>query len=99
MDTYCTQNRGSSVGVATGYELDGRRVGIRVPVLKKKINFSISSRPALEHMYLPIQWVPKALSPGVKQQGPEAHHSPPSSVKIKKTSIHPLPHTSSWRSA
>jgi hypothetical protein len=31
---------------------------------------------------------------------PEANHSPPSSAEIKNDgTIHPLPHTSSWRGA
>jgi hypothetical protein len=47
-----------------------------------------------------IQWVPGALSSGVKRQGREADHSPPASAEVKKRgSIHPLPHTPSWRSA
>jgi len=41
----------------------------------------------------PIQWVPGAVTPGVKWQGHEADHSPPSSAKAKNawsyTSIHP----------
>jgi hypothetical protein len=51
----------------------------------------------------PIQWVPAALSPGVKRQEREANHSPPTSAKIKKmwiyTPLYALPHTPSWRSA
>jgi hypothetical protein len=42
----------------------------------------------------------RGLSPGVKRQGREADHSPPTSADVKKgKSIHPLPHTPSWRSA
>jgi hypothetical protein len=38
--------------------------------------------------------------PGVKRPGREADHSPPTSTEVKKMwSIHPLPHTPSWRSA
>jgi hypothetical protein len=33
----------------------------------------------------PIQWVPGALSLGVKQLGHKADHSPPSSVRSKNT--------------
>jgi hypothetical protein len=44
--------------------------------------------------------VPGALSPGVKRPGREVDHSPPTSAEVKKNgSIHPLPHTPSWRSA
>jgi hypothetical protein len=31
----------------------------------------------------PIQWVPGALSLGVKRRGREADHSPPSSAEVK----------------
>jgi hypothetical protein len=31
----------------------------------------------------PIQWVPGALSLGVKRKGREADHSPPSSAEVK----------------
>jgi hypothetical protein len=33
-----------------------------------------ASRPALESIQLPIQWVPGALERGVKQMGREADH-------------------------
>jgi hypothetical protein len=36
----------------------------------------------------PIQWVPGALSSGVKRQGREADHSPPTSAEVKKISIY-----------
>jgi hypothetical protein len=48
----------------------------------------------------PIQWVPEALSLGVKRPGREADHSPPSSAEVKKSgAIPPLRNTSSWRDA
>jgi hypothetical protein len=47
-----------------------------------------------------IQWVPGALSPGVKRQGREADNSPPYSDEVKNGgAISPLCHTSSWHSA
>jgi hypothetical protein len=40
------------------------------------------------------------IFPGVKQQGYEADHSPPSSAQVQKCgAIPPLPHTPSWHSA
>jgi hypothetical protein len=33
---------------------------------------------------LPIQWIPRSLSLGVKQQGHEADHLPPSSANVKE---------------
>jgi hypothetical protein len=47
--------------------------------------FSTSSRPVLGRTRPPIQWLPVALSPGVKRPGREADHSPPTVAKDKKT--------------
>jgi hypothetical protein len=41
-------------------------------------------RTALGPTQPPIQWVPGALSLGVKRPGSEAEHSPPSSGEIKE---------------
>jgi hypothetical protein len=47
-----------------------------------------------------VQWVLGALSPGVKWQGREADHSPPSSAEVNNGgTIPPLPSMSSWHSA
>jgi hypothetical protein len=44
-------------------------------------NFLISmSRPALGFSQPPIQWVPRGLSPGVRQPGREADHLPRASA-------------------
>jgi hypothetical protein len=41
--------------------------------------------------------VPEALSPGVKRQGREADHSPPSRAEVKNGgAVPPLSHMSSW---
>jgi hypothetical protein len=45
--------------------------------------FTVASRPTLRPIQPPIQWVPGAISPGVKRQGREADHSPPSSAEVK----------------
>jgi hypothetical protein len=42
-----------------------------------------ASRSALGPTQPPLQWVPEALSPEVKQPGREADHSPPSSAEGK----------------
>jgi hypothetical protein len=54
--------RGSAVGIATGYGLDDRGVGVRV-------NLSISFRPALGSTQAPIKCVPGMLSPGGSGRG------------------------------
>jgi hypothetical protein len=59
--------------------------------------FSTASKPVLGPTQCPIEWVPGPLSPGLKRQGREADHSPPSSDEVKNGgAIPPLPHMSSW---
>jgi hypothetical protein len=48
----------------------------------------MSSSLALGSTQPLIQWVPGALSPGVKQPGREADHSPPASAAVKKMWIY-----------
>jgi hypothetical protein len=66
---------------STCYRLDDRefeaRQGLGIFL------FTTASRPALGHTQPPIQWVPGALSLGVKRLGREADHSPPSSSEVK----------------
>jgi hypothetical protein len=62
--------------------------------------FSIMSRPASGPTQSPIQWVPGAVSLGVKRLGRDADHSAPSSAEVKNGGvITPLPHTSQLRDA
>jgi hypothetical protein len=60
----------------------------------KNLLFSTSSRPVLRPTQPPIQWVPAALSSGVKLPEREADHSPPTSAEVKKMwiSISTLPY-------
>jgi hypothetical protein len=46
--------------------------------------FYTLSGPVLEPSQPPIEWVPGAISLGVKRPGYEADHSPPSSAEVKK---------------
>jgi hypothetical protein len=68
------KSRGGVVGIATGYGLDDRGVGVRVHVVH---------RPALGPTQPPIQWVP-----GVKRQGREADHSPPVIAGVREMWIY-----------
>jgi hypothetical protein len=80
------RSRDSVVGIATGYGLDDRGVGVRAPVGSRI--FSTSSRPALGSIQPPIQWVPGAVSPGVRRPWRESDHSPPASAEVKKTWVY-----------
>jgi hypothetical protein len=63
---------------------------------RKYFHVSMSSRPALGPTQPPMQWVPGALSPGVKRPRREADHSPPTSTNAKKTWVYTsTPHMSS----
>jgi hypothetical protein len=46
--------------------------------------FTTAPRTALGPLQPPIQWVPGALSLGIKLLGPAADHSPPSSTEVKE---------------
>jgi hypothetical protein len=75
---FCHRSRDSW---ATGWTIgvlgfDSRR-GLRIFL------FTTASRTALGPTQPPLQWVPGALSLGVKRPGSEADHSPPSSAEIK----------------
>jgi hypothetical protein len=88
-----------SVGIALGYGLDDR--GSRVRFLAGAGNFSLHHRiqNGSGPTQPPIQWVPVALSLGLKRPGREADHSPPSSAEVKNAWSYPLPNTPSWRGA
>jgi hypothetical protein len=86
----------SSFGIATGYGLDRRDL---IPGRGKILFPFTSSRPTLGPTQFPIQWVPWALSPGVKRLGREIDHSP-SSTEIKNCGvIISFPHMTSWPDA
>jgi hypothetical protein len=68
------------------------------PPSKLHVVYSTVHRPALGPTQPPILWVLGALSAGVKWQGCEGGHSPPSNAELKNSgAIPPLPHTSSWQ--
>jgi hypothetical protein len=76
------KSRDSVVGIATGYGLDNRGVGVRVSV--GSIIFYSPRRPDR-------LWGPPSLSNGyrmVKRPGREAEHSPKPSTEVKKIWIY-----------
>jgi hypothetical protein len=94
------ESRDSSVGMTLGYGLDDR--GSRVRFTRGGglgvFPFTTASRTALGLTQPPIQWVPGALSLGVKRPGREADRSPQSSAEVKEwleLYLH-SPNTPSW---
>jgi hypothetical protein len=73
-----TVSRDSVVDIATGFGLDDRRVGVRVPVESR-----ISSSPRRPASY-PMGTGSFPGGGGVKRPGREADHSPPASAEVKK---------------
>jgi hypothetical protein len=83
-------SRDSVVGIATGYGLDDRGVGVRVSVGSRI--FSSPRRP--DRLWGP----PNLLSNGYR--GREADHSSPASAEVKKMWIYiSTSPTPSWRGA
>jgi hypothetical protein len=65
------------------YGLDDRGSFVRLPVGTGNFLFTTASRTALGSTQPPIQWVPGALSLGVKRPGRGADHSPSSNAEVK----------------
>jgi hypothetical protein len=65
------------------YGLEDRGSRVRFPAGAGNFLFTTASGMALGPTRPPIQWVPGALSLGVKRLGREADHSPPSSPEVK----------------
>jgi hypothetical protein len=97
----CWTSRNRAVSVATGYGLEDRETGVRVPVGSRIFSSSRRlDRPALGSIQPPIPWVPGALSPGCNGRGVKlTTHLQLVPRSRKRGSIHPPPHASSWHSA
>jgi hypothetical protein len=87
-------SRDSSVGIVLGYGLDDRGSRVRFPAGAWNFLFDTASRNALGPTQPPIQWIPGALSLGVKRPGREAdnflHLAPRSKNAWSYTSSLPL---------
>jgi hypothetical protein len=80
-------SRDSAVGIATGYGLDGRGVGVRVPVGAR---FSplhvVQTGPGASPASYPMG--SGSSFPGVKRPGREADDSPPTNAEVNNTWIY-----------
>jgi hypothetical protein len=81
---YKLNARDSSVGIALGYGLDDWGSRVRLPAGAGNFSHHHRVQTALGPTQPPIQWVPGALSVGVKRPESEADHSPPSSAEVKE---------------
>jgi hypothetical protein len=80
-------SRDSSVGIATGYGLHGRGVGVRVPVRVGYYPLHVAQTGSGAHpASYPIDT--GVLSPGVKWPGREADHWTPTSAQVKNLYIY-----------
>jgi hypothetical protein len=81
---YSIKSRDSSVVIELGNGLDDRGSRVRLPVGAGIFLFTTASRTALGPTQPTIQWVPGALTLGVKRPGSEADHSPSSSAGVNE---------------
>jgi hypothetical protein len=89
-----SESKDSAVGIETGYGPDSWGVKSSSPCRGVIFLFSTLSGPILGATQL--QWVPGALSLGVKRPGHEADHSPPTSDEVKNTWIYTSTHPYSF---
>jgi hypothetical protein len=84
ISSFSSKSRDSAVGIATGYGLDDRGIGVRVPV-----GATIFTSPyRLDWLWGP----PSLLSNSLEVRRPrcEADHSPATSAEVKKMCIYTL---------
>jgi hypothetical protein len=79
-------SRDIAVGIGTGYGLDGRGVGVRVPVGARCSPLHVVQTGCGAHPS-PYPMGTGGFSPGVKRPGREADHSPPS-TEVNNTWIY-----------
>jgi hypothetical protein len=85
---YSCRSRDSAVGITTGYGLDDRRVGVRVPVMSRTFSSQCHPDRIWGPSSLPFNGT-GAFSPGgVKRAAREADHSPSTRAEIKKTLVY-----------
>jgi hypothetical protein len=81
--TTIIKSHDSSVGIALGYGLDDRGSRVQLPAGAGNFSFHHRVQNGSGPTQPPIQWVPRALSLGVKRPGREVDPSPPSSAEVK----------------
>jgi hypothetical protein len=72
---FYVKSRDSSVRIALGYGLDDWGSRVRSPGRLGIFLFTTASRTSLGPSQLPVQWIPGAITLGVKRPGREADHT------------------------
>jgi hypothetical protein len=86
-------------GIAQSVRATGYGIGVRVPVGSRFRDISAPFKQPVGRNQPPMQCVPEALFPAVRQPGRQAHHSHPPSSEVKNDgAMPPRRRTSSWRS-
>jgi hypothetical protein len=80
--------RDSAVGIATGYRLDDRGVGVRVLAGWRFSLLHVVQTGSGVHPTSYPMGIGGGSFPGVKQQGREPDHSPPATAEVKKMWIY-----------
>jgi hypothetical protein len=81
---YTHRSRDSSVGIATGYGLDGRGVRDLIPGGSRIFSFPHNADRLWGPPNLLSNGYGGAFAPGVKRPGRETHHSVPTTAEVKK---------------
>jgi hypothetical protein len=79
----CFKSSDSSVGIATGLQAGRSGFRVRFPAGARNLSLHHRVQTSSRAHSAPIEWVPGALSLGVKRPRGEAEHSPPSSAEVK----------------
>jgi hypothetical protein len=80
-------SRDSVVGIATGYGLDDKGIGVRVPLGQEFSLLHVVQTDTGAHP-VSCRMGNGALSPGVKRQGSEFDQSSPTGAEVKKMWIY-----------
>jgi hypothetical protein len=84
LHNYKGKSHDSSVGIVTDYGPDDRGSRVRFPAGAENVSLHHRVQTGSgAHPQPPIQWVPGALSLGVKRLVREADHSPPPRAEFK----------------
>jgi hypothetical protein len=78
------RSRAKSYVIWLDYGLDDRIIGVRFPARAGNFSLRHSVQVGSGAQSASFQWVPGALTLGVKRPGREADHSPPFSVEVKE---------------